>query len=135
MTEKLKPCPWCNSNFYIECEKQETGLIYYAECMSCACRGPWKNSHDEALVEWNKRPGPCDRCEQLDKYIATKIDENHYKCGLWMAERIKSELKKEMQWFKEHKSDVGISIGFQAFVLKVIEKTVEEERQRQESKK
>lgn len=51
---------------------------------------------------------------------------NDYKNSLWLAELIKTELKKEMQWFKEHKSDVGISIGFQDFVLNTVDRVLEE---------
>lgn len=51
---------------------------------------------------------------------------NNYDESLWLAELIKKELKKEMQWFKEHKSDVGISIGFQDFVLNIIDKVVKD---------
>lgn len=51
---------------------------------------------------------------------------NDYQNSLWLAELIKTELKKEMQWFKEHKSDVGISIGFQDFVLNTVDRVLEE---------
>ncbi len=143
MTEELKPCPFCNSN---ELDVFYGNMYSNIHCKKCACRLVFDSGTLREDIEkaWNKRPGPCERCERLDKYVSTKIDENYYKCGLWMAERIKKELTERIQFqVQQEKLYIGSKVAllarhtintFDDFRFK-IDKILEEERQRQESKK
>ncbi|MBP6354088.1 MAG: Lar family restriction alleviation protein [Nitrosomonas sp.] len=91
MTEELKPCPFCDSN---ELDVFYGNMYSNIHCKKCACRLVFDSGilREDIEKAWNTRPGLCERCERLDKYVSTKIDENHYKCGAWMAERIRKSI-------------------------------------------
>lgn len=128
MTDELKPCPFCDSN---ELDVFYGNMYSNIHCKKCACRLVFDSGilREDIEKAWNKRPGPCERCERLDKYVSTKIDENYYKCGAWMAERIRKAVQKENE---------GVASRYERYdecVSLIIDKILEEERQRQESKK
>ena len=57
MSDKLKPCPFCNNKGIelndINCNDVKT--FYYAECDECGCRLWGDNSEKEAIDRWNER--------------------------------------------------------------------------------
>ena len=127
MTEELKPCPFCDSN---ELDVFYGNMYSNIHCKKCACRLVFDSGilREDIEKAWNNRPGPCERCERLDKYIATKIDENYYKCGLWIAERIKKAVYEESiqcDHYNQYHHEVDA----------IIDKILEEEHHIQESKK
>lgn len=61
MTEKLKLCPFCgseNCETFTRIAKTEYGLVsgpLYVMCKDCSCKGPKKDSEEEAVKAWNSR--------------------------------------------------------------------------------
>lgn len=123
MTDELKPCPGCGASAIVLSSSNTVACDTFSCGFNCESK-----DLESAIKEWNKRVGPCERCERLDKYVSTKIDENYYKCGLWVAERIKKAVyEKSMQC--DHYNQYHHQVDA------VIDKILEEERQRQESNK
>lgn len=52
MTEKLKLCPFCQSDAV---DVYGDGVLDWVHCNNCDAEGPIKNSYCEAIAAWNSR--------------------------------------------------------------------------------
>ncbi len=134
MTYELKPCPFCYESMHRFMIHDFEYGGHYIYCENCESRSGVRNNLENAIKAWNNRSPiteirctSCDRCSNLETYISNSINQNYYKCGLWIAERIKKAIKKNNVL---HDWDDAIDAVFEC-----IDKILEEERQRQESKK
>ena len=59
MSDKLKPCLWCNNNkqewLYVQGINFLGEEIFQVRCHNCGARGPMECSPEEAAAAWNKR--------------------------------------------------------------------------------
>ena len=63
MTQKLKPCPFCDSE-YVNVNRHLYMMEYgcamgdlFVKCENCGGCGPSKDSEEEAIKAWNRRAG------------------------------------------------------------------------------
>ena len=58
MSEKLKPCPFCGGEAYLEPASDTPSIVI---CMKCGARGKWFEvskhycSDEKAIEAWNRR--------------------------------------------------------------------------------
>jgi len=74
MSEELKPCGYCHSEFP-ECFPVGDGMFQVA-CSECAMRGPRYPSRDEAVAAWNTLPrrAEIERLERERDWITSKME-------------------------------------------------------------
>lgn len=53
--EYLIPCPFCNSDEWVELRKTPSG-VYYVRCICCNAHTGASKIEEEARAKWNKRP-------------------------------------------------------------------------------
>ncbi|MDE9495499.1 Lar family restriction alleviation protein [Xenorhabdus bovienii] len=54
MTDKLKPCPFCNSE-HIEMNSHSEDTWFFAQCTDCNADGPEEDTAANAKIAWNQR--------------------------------------------------------------------------------
>lgn len=52
MSDKIKPCPFCNCKDIVICDKGTAWSLY---CWDCGAIGPTKKNRSEAIEAWNHR--------------------------------------------------------------------------------
>lgn len=79
MTEKLKPCPWCglDENLYVDSDSFGAS---YVSCTSCSVDGPFRDSREQAVLEWNSRTLDQETMNVLVKQesIVSSVPQNFY---------------------------------------------------------
>lgn len=67
MSEKLKPCPFCENSNKVKKELhtkdnflevrlfEKTPALYGISCLLCTCRGPGRRTKKAAIKAWNRR--------------------------------------------------------------------------------
>jgi len=56
MSEELRPCPFCGSNFV-----NMNRVGWWVVCENCGAEGPAKETREEALATWNRRANEGER--------------------------------------------------------------------------
>lgn len=95
MSEKLKPCPFCDGDDieFIPADIIAGTQYWRIFCYGCGCTQTPISSKNEAIEEWNKRANPWHTgtpTEDGDYLLITKImnlryDVAHYKDGKFMS--------------------------------------------------
>lgn len=55
MPNKLKPCPFCNSNDAFL--SRADNFTFVIQCLDCGATGPYTTNKEDAITEWNRRAG------------------------------------------------------------------------------
>ncbi|MDX7992309.1 restriction alleviation protein, Lar family [Xenorhabdus sp. psl] len=54
MANKLKPCPFCNSD-HTEMFAYAEDSWFFVQCTDCGATGPEDHDHNSAIQAWNQR--------------------------------------------------------------------------------
>lgn len=78
---QLKPCPFCGNADQDDMIVAHTSS-WWVSCEQCGAEGITENSHDEAIMSWNKRRPDHERCKQellglLKEWSGTGIADCH----------------------------------------------------------
>ena len=66
MSEKLKPCPWCNSD---QISIDEDFGPFGAQCDECHASGPICDTPETAAAEWNRRHQEQDTASTFERWV------------------------------------------------------------------
>lgn len=63
--QALAPCPFCNSDLAMTRTVSSDLSEWAVVCGSCTTQGPSSPTEDEAIIEWNERPGGITKMEEV----------------------------------------------------------------------
>ena len=55
MEEDLQPCPFCRETLGLEFEELSPDVDIYVFCTECGAKGPFGDTHEDAMLLWNRR--------------------------------------------------------------------------------
>lgn len=122
MSEKLKPCPYCNEKAKIIKETDHHGEYYnlgcsFSECIAAdAFYTETEVPLEDAILRWNSRPIEDSLCDQLAACQKELAEEKNNQTKLFLGQRdgIINSMRKELEEAKEEVLDRESLIQAQA---------------------